>query len=321
MRVLAPSRALANERDLGLALAHHQALDERRKRGDRGADDLAQGGPGVAEDAGVAVLIRPGRADSHRGQHAPQDRHRVLEARVLGVRLDPLERRLGTDSLDLELGNEHRLVASQVAHECDRSLGREEHEAREVLDVVLVEQDVAVEPLATAVVEEPLTSRQELLRRNAGTRLVFQLDPFPESGPGTAAHPRTTACRPSQSGARSGGKWQRVRAETLGTVPLFGARVPSVSHANDDEERNRPRCAARRQRPRGRAPGVARPHRALSAADGQGAQQDVAGAPRARLVGARARGARRGDSERRVPLSPRVGRRSGAAVGRGEEGG
>ncbi len=146
--------------------------------------------------------------------------------------------------------------------------------------------------------------------------------PFLRVGLGRRPILARTACRPCAVRRRGvGGKWQRVRAETLGTVPLFGARVPSVSHANDDEERNRPRCAARRQRPRGRAPRVARPHRALSAAGGPGSQQDVAGAPRARLVGARARGARRGDSERRVPLSPRVGRRSGAAVGRGEEGG
>ena len=62
VRVLAPARALADQRHLGLALPHQQALDERRERRDRLAGDLAQRRALVAEDAGIAVLVgaRPG---------------------------------------------------------------------------------------------------------------------------------------------------------------------------------------------------------------------------------------------------------------------
>ncbi len=69
----------------------------------------------------------------------------MLEPRVLRIRLDPLEVRLRLHSLDLELRDEHRQLARDVRRDCDRPLGREEVEAREVLDVLVVEEDVAGE--------------------------------------------------------------------------------------------------------------------------------------------------------------------------------
>ena len=61
--VLAPARALADQRDLRLALAHHHALDEGRERGDRLPGDLAQRRALVAEDGRDS---RPGRHRSRR---------------------------------------------------------------------------------------------------------------------------------------------------------------------------------------------------------------------------------------------------------------
>ena len=72
----------------------------------------------------------------------------MLGARVLRVRLDPLERRLGAHPLDLELGDEDGHLARGVCDECDRPLGRQEAEAREVLDVGLVEEHVAGQRVA-----------------------------------------------------------------------------------------------------------------------------------------------------------------------------
>ena len=109
-------RALADQRDLGLALAHHQALDERRERNDGLPGDLAQRRPLVAEDARIAVLVGAGAAgDPHVQQHARQDEHRMLGARVLRVGLDPLELGLGANPFDLELGDEDGHLARGVA--------------------------------------------------------------------------------------------------------------------------------------------------------------------------------------------------------------
>ena len=115
VRVLAPAGALADQLDLGLALAHHHPLDERGERVDRLAGDLAQRRPCVAEDARVAVLVRaqrPGDADV--GEHAGEQPHRVLLARILRIRLDVLEVGLVADALDLELGHERRQLAGAV---------------------------------------------------------------------------------------------------------------------------------------------------------------------------------------------------------------
>ena len=78
----------------------------------------------------------------------------MLDARVLRVRLDALERGLGAHALDLELGDEHREAARGVHRDADGTLGGEEVEAREVLDVAVVEEDAAGEALGCEVLEQ-----------------------------------------------------------------------------------------------------------------------------------------------------------------------
>ena len=90
----------------------------------------------------------------------------MLETRVLGVRLHPLEHRLRPHTVDFELGDEDRQLARTVREEGNGSLGRKEAEAREVLDVVLVEEDVAAEPVALHMLQEPRPPVLQLYRRN-----------------------------------------------------------------------------------------------------------------------------------------------------------
>ena len=145
-------------------------------------------GPLVAEDARVAVLVGADRApDAEIGEHAREDAHRVLDARILGVRLDPLERRLGAHALDLELGDEHHHLARRVLREDDRPLRGEEAEAREVLDVVRVEEHVARQPVAPHVLEQPLAPRLQLVRRYARPRLHDSQSECPASQARTAS--------------------------------------------------------------------------------------------------------------------------------------
>ena len=144
MGVLAPAGALADQLDLGRALANQHRLEQRRERGDRGAGDLAQRGALVAEDAGVAVLVGADRAaEPHVREHRRQQAHRVHEARVLGVALDAREVGLGADALDLELRHERHQLAGRVGGEGDGPLGGEETPVRQVPDVALVEDHVA----------------------------------------------------------------------------------------------------------------------------------------------------------------------------------
>ena len=167
VRVLTPSGALSDQAKLGLALAHHQTLDERCERKDGVPADLAQRRPLVAEDARVAVLIGAGRPrDAHVEEHPSQDDHRVLDPRVLGVGLDSFELGLGAHTFDLELGDEDGHVPRGVRDERDGALRREKAEAREVLDVGLVEEHVARELQAPDVLEQRVAPRLELRRRD-----------------------------------------------------------------------------------------------------------------------------------------------------------
>ena len=88
----------------------------------------------------------------------------MLDARVLGVGLDPLEGGLGADALDLELGHEHGQLAARALREDDGPLGREEAEAREVADVVPVEEHVAARP-ALPHAEQALAALLEFVGR------------------------------------------------------------------------------------------------------------------------------------------------------------
>ena len=170
MRVGAPLSALPDQGDLGLALANHQALDERRQPHHRLPGDLAQRRPLVAEDPRIAVLVGPGGRHSHVAQYPRQQQHRVLEPRILGIGLDPLELGLGADALDLELGHEDRQLAGPVPDHRHRALGREEPESREVANVVLAEQHPPRQTLAENVLEEGPAARLEFLGPNSGRR-------------------------------------------------------------------------------------------------------------------------------------------------------
>ncbi len=169
--VLAPARALPDQPDLVLALPHHHGLDHGRDRRHRARRRLAQRRALVAEDARVAVLVGADRAlDAEVGEHAPEDPHRMLCPGVLGVRLDALERRLGAHPLDLELGYEHGHLPRRALREDDRTLRREEAEAREVLDVAGVEEDVARQAFTPHVLEQSLAPRLQLGSGYAGHR-------------------------------------------------------------------------------------------------------------------------------------------------------
>ena len=155
--VRAPASALADQLDLGGALARHHALDLVAERTDGGAGHVAERRPLVAEDARVAVVVGADRvAQPDVGDDPREDRHRVLEARVLRIRLDALEAGLGLRALDLELRHEDRRLAADALGVDHRPLVREEPEAREVLDVVGAEEDVAREALAPDVLQQPL---------------------------------------------------------------------------------------------------------------------------------------------------------------------
>jgi hypothetical protein len=130
------------------------------------------GGALVAEDPGIAVLVGADHsADPEVGQQARQNLHRVLDPRVLRIRLDALELGLGAHALDFELRHEHRHLAPRALGEDDGALGREEAEAREVADVVLVEEDIAREALATHVIQQACAPGLQLDLRNAGARV------------------------------------------------------------------------------------------------------------------------------------------------------
>ena len=84
----------------------------------------------------------------------------MLEARILGVGLDPLERRFRPHPLHLELGHEHHRLAARCSAQDNRPLRGEEAEGREVLDVVLVEEDVACESRSPRRLRQSVTPRR-----------------------------------------------------------------------------------------------------------------------------------------------------------------
>ncbi len=166
--VLAPACALPDQLDLGLALPGHRALDHVRQRRDARAGHLGERRALVAEDPRVAVGVGADPVpDPQVGEHACPDQHRVLGARVLGVRLDPVETRLLPRALDLELRHEDSHLAGHVLREGDRPLVRQEAEAGRVLDVGLVEEDDAAQALRAGVLEQALAPLRELGRRDA----------------------------------------------------------------------------------------------------------------------------------------------------------
>ncbi len=95
----------------------------------------------------------------------------MLDAGVLRVRLDSLEGGLGPRALDLELGDEDGQLAGGVHRDADRALGGEEVEAREVLDVAVVEEDAAGQAHVVEELEQPPAPGLELGGGDAGQEL------------------------------------------------------------------------------------------------------------------------------------------------------
>src|SRR5262249_6988556 len=113
--------------------------------------------------------VGPNRtADAHVLEQSCKDRHRVLDPRVLGIGLDALELGFRANALHLELGDEHGQLTSGARDERDRPFCSEKAEAREVLDVLLVEEDVASKLLLPEMIEQAFPACTELLTGDAG---------------------------------------------------------------------------------------------------------------------------------------------------------
>ena len=137
-----PADALTDERDLGIGLHRHLPLDLFDDADDGGAGELGKRRAAVAEDPGVAVVVRADRSGEPGIGERPREGilgRRV--ARILEVVLDAIDRRPRLRVLDLEPGNHERSRSVRAEDEGDRPLGRRKCEARVVEDVVGVEQD------------------------------------------------------------------------------------------------------------------------------------------------------------------------------------
>ena len=180
MRVFAPARALADQLDLGRALSHHHGLDERCERRHGRSGDGTESRALVSEDPGVAVVVGRNRAlDPRLSEDPRENQHRMLEARVLGIRLDPGERRLRACALDLELGHERKMLAVYALREDHRALVGEEVEARQVANRVLLEEDVARAACRTNALADTAAPRRKLVRRDPPGHLRCTRQPAP----------------------------------------------------------------------------------------------------------------------------------------------
>ncbi len=88
-----------------------------------------------------------------------------------GIRLHPLERRLGPHALDLELRHEDGKVARGGDDERDGTLGDEEVEVRQVPDVVRIEKHEPGQLVALDALQQASASLRELRGRDAGQSL------------------------------------------------------------------------------------------------------------------------------------------------------
>ena len=163
VRMRAPAPALADKRDLTHALARHHGLDDVAEQSDRGACRVAQRGPLVAQDAGIAVLVGADRVpDSEVGQEAREDRHGMFGPRILRIGLDPRKAGFGACAFHLEFRHEHGGLAAGAFGVDHRPLVRKEPEAGEVLDIRGVEEDVAGKAITPDVVEQPFATLAQL---------------------------------------------------------------------------------------------------------------------------------------------------------------
>ena len=110
------------------------------------------------------MVGRDGAAEPEVGCEAREREHRVLRPRVFGVRLDPRERRLGSRTLNLELGDEDGVLAAGRLQVGDRPFVREEPEAGEVRDVRRVEERVPGGAERVDTLEQPRAAVGVLVR-------------------------------------------------------------------------------------------------------------------------------------------------------------
>ena len=171
MRKVPPAHALADERDLRLGLHRQLALDLLDDAYDRRPRERGECRPPVAEDPGVAVLIRADRAGEP--GVGERSRERVLGrrvARVLEVVLDPVDRRPRLGVLHLEPGHHECSQSVGADDERDRSLGRREREAGVVEDVVRVEEHDPGETRCLRLAEQDVAARAVLRGRDRNGR-------------------------------------------------------------------------------------------------------------------------------------------------------
>ena len=102
------------------------------------------------EELRIVLVVRADDGGQHVLEEPREDAHRVLGARVLGIRLHAVEAGLGADTGDLELGDERSRFATEALDVGDGTFGREKREPRQVLDVALVEDDEPARPMLAA---------------------------------------------------------------------------------------------------------------------------------------------------------------------------
>jgi len=92
----------------------------------------------------------------------------VLLTRILGVGRDACEGGLRLDARDLELGHERRGLAARALDVGNGTLGRQEREPRQVLDVALVEDHESGGVVVGDQRAQALPSCAELVGGDAG---------------------------------------------------------------------------------------------------------------------------------------------------------
>ena len=169
--VLAPARALPDQLDLGRALAGHRALDRRRDSGATLAPVTSESGRAlVAEDPRVAVGIGADRGRGCPGRRAPGPRSSIGCSAPGYSGYDSIRSKslLGCVRSTSNSGTNTTMSPPTF---CAKAIGRSfERKLKPVvvLDVRLVEEDDAAQPLGAGVVEQALAPLGELGR--AGCR-------------------------------------------------------------------------------------------------------------------------------------------------------
>jgi hypothetical protein len=164
MRVLRPATALAQQRELACALDRHLVLDQAGDVQRRGARQLAERRPAVAEHPRVPVLVGSERSvRAERVEQLEERDHRVPLARELVVVRDLGHRRVRLRVLQLEARHEHAAPSVGRERERHRPLGRDEREARVVRDAMRIEEHAARAARRSELLGKRLAPRGEFL--------------------------------------------------------------------------------------------------------------------------------------------------------------